>query len=259
MNPWRRYREYRRGEFIVIFADTASGGSDYCAGQFLSKTYLDIPTVYHTNVTATEMTPAIKDEAEYIFDVTGVKPVVAYERNNGGMFEMDRLNSLNRLQKYRIYTLKTIDPKGVLVDSGKFGWDTNSATRPKMLADGKDMIEKHLINIYDRPTVTEMFSFVVVKHNNNWKAEAEVGEHDDLLMALFGVWQMYQTENPIQSNLNLLSQLPNDDIPKDARTFSITAGVSAARPDSSNPMGRTFNPDIYLPNDSPFDARGIMR
>ena len=40
-----RYRELNPGEFFVIGVDTAAGGSDYCAAQFLSKTKLDVPIV----------------------------------------------------------------------------------------------------------------------------------------------------------------------------------------------------------------------
>jgi hypothetical protein len=254
-SPWRRYRDYRPGEFYVIFADTASGGGDYCAAQFLSKTYLDVPVVYHSSITATEMTPAIQQEAERIFDITKVKPVIAFERNNGGNFEMDRLASLNRMDKYRIYTMKNTDSEGKLVDTGKFGWDTNTATRPKMLQDGKDMIEKHLITIYDHPTVTEMFSFVVVQTNNSWKAQAEVGGHDDLIMALFGVWQLQQTEIPVQSVANIHRMLPKDDLPPGMELGNVTPIARGAfQADSTNPFARKSQ-DVYkfdpsqLPND----------
>ena len=76
---FRRYRPYQKGEFIVIGADTAWGGTDYCVAQFMSKTNLDVPVVYHSKVLASEMTPLIHNELERIYDETKVKPVVAYE------------------------------------------------------------------------------------------------------------------------------------------------------------------------------------
>jgi hypothetical protein len=70
------------------------------------------------------------------------------------------------------------------------GHDTNSATRPTMLAHLKDAIDNQLITIYDKMTIEEMFSFVVkMTPGGNWKAEAEVGAHDDLIMSLAGAWQ----------------------------------------------------------------------
>ena len=100
---FRRYRPYQKGEFIVVGVDTSWGGTDYCAAQFLSKTNLDIPTVFHSKVLATEMTPKIHTELERIYDETKVKPVVAFERNNGGVAEIERLATLNRNGKYKIY------------------------------------------------------------------------------------------------------------------------------------------------------------
>ena len=194
---FRRYRDYGQGEFFVIFADTGAGGGDYCAAQFLSKTRLDVPTVYHSPESATVMTPLLHTELERIYDDTGIQPIVAYERNNGGVFEIERLSTLNRLQKYRVYTMKSIDSEGKLTDTGKLGWDTNSATRPKMLQDGKEFIDKQLIKIYDEPTVNEMFSFVTRRTPGGYRVEAEANAHDDLVMALLGAIQLFQTELPV--------------------------------------------------------------
>lgn len=193
---WRKYRPYQRGEFILCFADTAAGGGDFCAAQFLSKDNLDIPTVYHSKSIATEMTPRLHEELERIYQQTGVKPVVCYERNNGGVYELERLNTLNRNQKYTVYRQKrNVGTRISTNDSPKLGWDTNSATRPAMLGMLKEAIDGNLITIIDRPTINEMFSFVEVRTTSGWKAQAESNAHDDLIMSLAGVWQMYQTED----------------------------------------------------------------
>lgn len=194
---FRRYRDWEHGEFVLCFADTAAGGLDYCAAQFLSKNKLDVPLVYHSKTIASEMTPLIHQELERIEHLTGLQPVVAFERNNGGVYELERLAALNRNGKYRIYQEKenvgTTDSTGV---SPKLGWTTNSATRPAMLSMLKEAIDMRLLKIYDRPTINEMFSFIVAQTSSSWKAQAESGAHDDLIMALAGVWQLYQTEEP---------------------------------------------------------------
>jgi len=194
---WRRYRKYKQGEFFVVFADTATGAGDYCACQFLSKTNLDVPAVYHSKTIASEMTPLIHLELERICDETGIRPVVAFERNNGGVYELERLATLNRDGKYLIYqtrintgTTKTTEK------TVKLGWDTNSATRPTMILMLKEAIDNKLLKIYDKPTINEMFSFINVQTSTSWKAQAEVGAHDDLIMSLAGAWQLYQTEDP---------------------------------------------------------------
>lgn len=206
---FRRYRNWEQGEFILCFADTADGGPDYCGAQFLSKTKIDVPLVYHRKSIATEMTPVIHTELERIFDITKVKPVVAYERNGGGKYEMERLATLNRLGKYRIYQEKTnIGATETTENTIKLGFTTNSATRPAMLSLLKEAIDNRLIRIYDRPTVNEMFSFIINQTSSSWKAQAEVGAHDDLIMALAGVWQMFQTENPPNKPINRRPRAP---------------------------------------------------
>lgn len=193
---FRRYRPYQTGEFYVVGADTAWGGTDYCTAQFLCKSKLDVPVVYHSKVLASEMTPLIHLELERIYDETGVKPVVAFERNNGGVAELERLASLNRLAKYRIYTEKSnVGTTDSVQDTIKLGWTTSSASRPTMLSMLKEAVDARLLRIYDKPTITEMFSFIVSQTSSSWKALAEKGAHDDLIMALAIAWQLFQTEH----------------------------------------------------------------
>lgn len=194
---FRKYRDYKPGEFIILAVDCAAGGGDFTAGQFLSKTHLDVPTVYHKKVIITEATPLLAAELERIFDQTGVKPIVSFERNFGGMFELDRLHKLNRLQKYRIYRMKRNVGTGKNIsDEPRYGLDTNVATRTPMLNMLKEAVDGHLIRIYDKPTITEMFSFVEVRTTTQWKAQAEKNAHDDLVMALAQAMFLYQTEEP---------------------------------------------------------------
>ena len=188
---FRQYRPIEHGEFFVIAADTAAGGNDRCAVQFLSKTKLDVPLVFHEQTLATDMTNKIFPVIEKLSDTTGVKPMVAYERNNGGLFEMERLATLNRNGKFDIFLMPTYGTTEPDV-SKKYGWDTNTATRPKMLSDLKEAIDKHLFAIYDKPTIQELYSFITMKTSSSWKAQAENGSHDDLVMSLAIAWQLYQ-------------------------------------------------------------------
>lgn len=204
---FRKYREFEKGEFVICFADTAAGGGDFCAAHFLSKQKLDIPLVYHSKTIVTEMTPLLHEKLNEIYEQTGVKPVIAYERNNGGLYEMDRMAKLNRNQCYTIYRMKQNQGTKYKDSEGpKLGWDTNSATRPSMLTMLKDAIDGQLIRIYDKPTITEMFSFIEVQTTSSWRAQAERNAHDDLVMALAGAWQLYQTEKPIETVSNFIKR-----------------------------------------------------
>jgi len=191
----RQYRDLEPGEFLVVGADTAAGGPDFCAAQFLSTGKLDVPLVYHSNVLATEMTPDMVKILNRIYDITGVRPVVAYERNNGGVFEMERLSRLNKEQKYQVYHMIKYGSNRRRKITSKLGWDTNSATRPKMLTDLKEAIDARLFHIYDKKTIEELFSFITVQTSTQWRAQAETNAHDDLLMSLAISWQLYHTES----------------------------------------------------------------
>jgi len=180
---FKQYRPIERGEFIVVGVDTAAGGGDYTAAQFLSKTKLDVPLVYHSPIITTEFTNLLVPVLEKIYDKTGIKPVVSYERNNGGAFEMDRLLAMNRFNKYDLFKMPTFgreDPP----EAVQYGWSTSSSTRPKMLQDLKQAIDKKVIRIYDKETINELYSFVVVQTSSFWKAQADKGAKDDLVMAL---------------------------------------------------------------------------
>jgi hypothetical protein len=210
---FRQFRKIEKGEFFIVAADTSAGMGDYCAVQFLSKTKLDIPLVYHSKLLATEMTNALHPVLEKLSDLTGIKPIVTYERNNGGVFELERLSALNRLGKYRIHKMMTygsIDNP----DVSKLGWDTNTATRPKMLADWKEAVDKHLVAIYDKPTINEHFSFILSQTSSSIKAKAESNAHDDLVMSCAIAYQLYQTEEPHKLKADY------KDFPDDTRQFN---------------------------------------
>lgn len=212
---FRQYRKFEPSEFIVCAADTSTGLGDYCAAQFISKTKLDVPLVYHDKSLASEMTPKLFIVLEKIYDTTGVQPVVAYERNNGGVFELERLAALNRNGKFKVFIMPTYGNMNN-PEAKRLGWDTNTASRPKMLSDLKEAIDKQLLRIYDKPTIEEMFSFIITQTSTTYKAQAEQGAHDDLVMSLAIAWQLYQMESPSlfihTSNLPQFSSLADEEL-----------------------------------------------
>ena len=207
---FRQYRKIESGEFFLIFADTSSGGKDYNACQFLSKKNIDIPLVFHRRGIANDMTNALLPVIERIYDITGVQPMVCYENNNGGIFELERLAQMNRLNKFKIYTQ---DTHGTLFnqDTNRIGWTTNTATRPRMLQDLKNAIDSKILRIYDSQTIDELYAFIV---SRTGKPQAENNSHDDLVMSLAGAWQLYQECDSDQ----LIDDF--DTIPDDTRLFA---------------------------------------
>jgi hypothetical protein len=61
-----------------------------------------------------------------------------------------------------------------------------------MLQELKNVIDTRALSVYDKQTINELFSFVIVQTASAWKAQAENGAHDDLVMSLAIAWQMSQ-------------------------------------------------------------------
>ena len=196
---FRLYRKLQRGEFFVCFGDTAQGGSDKNFTQFMSKDQMDIPLVFSMHGVAAEMTPYIHQALEWIYQQTGVKPVFAFERQNGGVSEMHNMMKLNSQGHYRLYVMKKAQTIEGEEDSDRYGWDTNAVTRPAMLGDWKVAYETGLIRMYDQETLDHHQTFIV---NKNGKPEADANQHDDGVMSCAGAYQLYQTENKMTDDFD---------------------------------------------------------
>lgn len=194
---FKQYREIQYGEFLVCGADCSAGGKDYSAACFISKNHNDVPLIWHSRNIASNMTDNLVPIFNRVYDKTGIEPLVAYERNNGGTFELERVAAMNRAGKYELFRMPTI---GDLADKDtiKYGWDTNTGTRSGMLEDLKVVIDNKILRVYDRQTIREMLSFVCVQTSNSWKAQAERNAHDDLIMALAIAWQLILRSPSIQ-------------------------------------------------------------
>lgn len=189
------YRQPKPGEFFVVFGDCAQGGADANYVQFLSKDAIDVPLTLKMQGVASAMTPVLHQTLEWLFDKTGVQPVIALERNMGGSSEMERLRLLNRQDKYRIYIMHTNGTIDGDKESQLLGWSTDTASRPRMVGDLKEAIDNRQIIIYDEDTISQLSTFIVNKQN---KPVAASNTHDDAVMSLAGAWQLYQTENKIK-------------------------------------------------------------
>ena len=204
---FRQYRKPERGENIIAYADLAVGGGDYCACQFFSKTKLDFFMVYHARVMGTEMTNMVAPVLDKLYDQTFIRPIVAFERNNGGAFEMERIVSLNRLNKYEVFRMPNLG-RIEAPDAVKYGVDITSANRGGILGDFKEAIDKRLVGVYDKQTIDEMFSFIVARTSTSWKAQAESKSHDDLIMSAAGAYFVHLNTQPVY--LNTGEEIPDD-------------------------------------------------
>jgi len=185
MSNFYQFRPIEHGELLIVGGDCSAGGGDYSVAQFYSRTKTDFPMVYRTKQLASVMTQELYPVLNLINERTGVRPIVGYERNFGGVFELERLATLNRENKFEIFKMPSYGSQNSdQVQPKKLGWDTNSATRPEMLSNLKEFVDNHLGGIYDKETINELFSFIVVQTSSSWKAQAEQHAHDDHVMSM---------------------------------------------------------------------------
>ena len=207
---YRQFRSIEKGEYIIVVADCSQGGSDHNFAHFISKTRLDIPLVYQKKSVAAEMTSDLHPIIEKIYDITNVKPLVCFERNNGGASEMQRLDVLNRSNKYELYKSKRIgeDRSEADRETGRFGWDTTSANRPTMVGDWQLAFRERALIIYDVETINQHKTFIVDRRD---KPIAARGKRDDAVMSLTIGWQLVQSsQSPLMTDHELEEYIHED-------------------------------------------------
>lgn len=204
---FKLYRLPTTGEATIIGADPADGGSDYCAAVAKSRKHADTFLVYHNRTTSAQFGYELVKMAQFIFNHTGIKPIIAVERNVG-------MATLTILQQQNYPYLFRMPKLGVhrLEDDEKIGWMTNTQTRPKMLDELSLSLTQQVNKIPDKETIREMLSFI--RNPTTGKPEASGSAKDDLVMAEAIAWQVYQLAPNIQheSITTLINQFPRQEL-----------------------------------------------
>lgn len=172
----RIYAEPEKGVPYVIGADTAGSDgkdkdSDYFAAHVLDNRTGRQVAVLHGRLGEREFT-----EQLYCLGKAYNNALIGIETNYSTY-----PNELIQLMGYRrLYVQQRTDDFRKTVIT-KFGWDTNMVTRPLIIDGLKDVAKYHMELIGDVPTLREMLVFI---KNAAGRPEAEVGQHDDLVMSL---------------------------------------------------------------------------
>lgn len=112
--------------------------------------------------------------------------LLAPERNNHGH---SVLNSLRNMHHYpRLYIYHDYDKR--LGSQKVLGWDTNRKSRPLMLDELIDVVEKEEMQINDRVFLGECLTFA---DDGTGKKQATAGNHDDTVFAWAIAWQIRKT------------------------------------------------------------------
>ena len=169
--PIRILKKPIKGVPYVLGGDTAGTGSDKFAGQVLdNRTGKQVAVLHH------RYGERMFAEQMYCLGMYYNTALIGVETNYSTYPEMvlEELGYPNLYvrERYDNYLKKTVEA---------FGFDTNTATRPVLVDTLKDVARDSLDTITDFDTLGEMLTFV---YDDKFKAAADTGEHDDLVMAL---------------------------------------------------------------------------
>ena len=165
------FKEPTENTPYVIGGDTAGDGSDYFTAHVIDNTTGEQVAVLRSDT---------MDEDEYTRQIYCLgmyynNALVGIEAN----FSTFPIRELSRIGYHKQYVRETPDTFTGAVKKA-FGFKTTTATRPVIIANLVQIIRDETYLINDVATLREMLSFVKIKG----KAQAEDGEHDDLVMGL---------------------------------------------------------------------------
>lgn len=169
--PIRIRKQPEAGVPYVLGADTAGTGSDFFAAHVLDNRTGDQVAVLHHQFGERFFTEQMYCLGHYYNEA-----LIGIETNYSTFPEecIEELGYTNLFVRKRVDTFT-----GALADS--FGFETTTKTRPLIIDGLKDVVKQAIETIHDFDTLGEMLTFVYAE---NWKPQAENGEHDDLVMSL---------------------------------------------------------------------------
>ena len=169
--PIRIRKQVETGVPYVLGGDTAGTGSDFFAAHVLdNRTGEQVAVVHH------QFGERMFAEQVYCLGMYYNQALVGLEINYSTYPQM----CLEELGYPNMYVRERYDNfTGKMVDA--FGFETTTKTRPVIVDGLKDVARHALETIADYDTLGEMLTFV---YDERWKAQAEEGEHDDLVMSL---------------------------------------------------------------------------
>lgn len=169
--PIRIRKHPEKGVPYVIGGDTAGTGSDCFVGQVLDNRSGEQVCVLQHRLGEREYA-----EQMYCLGMYYNEALIGIETNYSTYPEL----ALEDAGYKRLYVRERVDTyTGQLAQS--YGFATTSKTRPLIIDNLKEIVRSASELITDFETMGEMLTFV---YDDKWRAAAEQGEHDDLVMAL---------------------------------------------------------------------------
>ena len=165
------YEDVKKRNPYVLSGDTAGEGSDFFTGQVID------------NITGKQVCKLRKkfDEIEYTKQMYCLGKYYNWAligiENNYSTYPTNKLDEM----KYPNLFIREKEDEYTNKKEKRFGFKTTAITRPLVLANLQQIVLEEIEKIVDLDTLNEMIVFI---KNEKGRAEAEQGEHDDLVMAL---------------------------------------------------------------------------
>lgn len=157
----------------VIGGDTSGLGLDYYTAKVINNLTKKTAATLHKQT----MNDDIYAEQLYCLGKYYNEALIGIEVNYSlqpTMYLAEKLNYSNLYVRERLDSIKKTIVKA-------FGFETNSKTRPVIISDLQTIVREDVTVEVDTDTLREMLTFI---KNDKGKAEAQIGSHDDLIMAL---------------------------------------------------------------------------
>jgi len=183
------YREPEPGVPYVIGVDTAGHGSDWNVAQVIDNRTGEQAAVLRRQRLDEDVFARYVAALGYWYNTA----LIAVEVN----FSTYPVMELERIRYPKQYVREALDSYTHRPRQA-YGWRTDQASREVAVSGLVRFVREDLELIHDRPTLEEMLTFV---RNEQGRAEAEAGAHDDCIMALAIAHaargqQSYQVQEP---------------------------------------------------------------
>lgn len=165
------YNDVEKGKPYVIGGDTAGDGSDSFVAQVIDNT-----TGFQVCCLRRTFDEDVYAKQLYCLGMYYNEALIGIETN----YSTYPVRELERLRYKRQYVREVLDDYTHSLRHA-FGFETNSKTRPVMIAMLIKAFRDDVRCVSDETTLQEMATFV---RNDKFRAEAEEGAHDDCVMAL---------------------------------------------------------------------------
>lgn len=175
------FKEVNPTHYYVINCDPAMGGEDYYAIQVLDNITGEQVAVYHQN-------KANDDDVAYTMVCLGRyynDALLCAETNTNSYV----LQIVDKCGYKFIYQDKDFDALTSRYQD-RFGYKTKTTNRSGMIAMFKEAFRDNYKMINDYETLCEMEAFQIIRNDNTQKEKAMAlsGFHDDLVMAMCGIF-----------------------------------------------------------------------